>query len=163
MSSGAKFYAIDELEYRLTEWNADGTGVRVYRRAPTWFSGRSLGLRGGPQHPADPRISGISVDSAGLIWVFTLVAADDYKQHWPKTTAPGGGVTERSASTLPDFNKLYQTRIEVLDLRSARVVARATIRAAIISALPNAQAAAYAVTNSGIPQVTILSFSVARQ
>lgn len=155
-AAGAGFWSADGIRYRLTRWSADGEKLHTLERAPDWFSEASQFGIGSPTTPPPPAISAIREDGAGLLWVFVRVAAPTWREGWP-TLAPGQReVLARQVA----LEKMFRTTIEVIDPRSARVVARRTIDDWIVDALPAKRAAAYVVDSDGIPRVRILELGI---
>jgi hypothetical protein len=69
------------------------------------------------------------------LWVYTLVAATDWKKYWKPLPKDLKG--ELSASDAPEMDELYDTMVEVIDVKAQRVVTRSRLPFALISVLPN--------------------------
>ena len=137
--------------YELTLWTATGTRVRTIERTPSWFVPSDEQFLGNPTTPPRTTIEGFREDPAtGLIWVFISVAARTWREGWP--AQPGG--REIAARSIA-FEKMTDTRIEVLDPSAGRVVAVGSI-AGPASLLHDGRAAVYTVDEEGIPRMTIV-------
>ena len=137
--------------YELSLWTAAGTKVRTIQRTPSWFVPSEEQFLGTPTTPPPATIHGIREDPAtGLLWVFISVAARTWREGWP--AQPGGReVAVRSIA----FEKLTDTRIEVLDPTAGRLVAVGSI-AGPASLLEDGRAAVYTVDAEGIPRMNII-------
>jgi hypothetical protein len=150
------------LDYRISEWNARGDLISVLERRPAWFPGPSKAQLGsGHDKPAEPVIQGIGQDEVGRLWVSTIVATDEWIKLWgafPRIA----GTAEVSADWGPPYDRLYETRIEVIDPVARVLIASAKIPYATVATLPNNQLVAYSVeASSGIPRILILSVRLA--
>jgi hypothetical protein len=75
---------------------------------------------------------GIDVDSLGRVWAFSRVPSADWRKAWgPAIT----GISE-VAVTSELFSKLYDTMIEVIDVRRRVVIAQQRLPRTVISVLP---------------------------
>lgn len=84
----------------------------MYRATRAWLATEPLPLALDPLTQRPPgQISGITVDDAGLVWVFATVAASDWRPR-PEATEP------------PDISEIFDTIIEVLEPRSGALVRR---------------------------------------
>ena len=150
-------WAGDRFNYRLTQWDSNGNLKRTTERRPAWFREESSGLDGGPNTPPPPQITGMHFDRSGRVWVYAIVAKPTWRQAWKDVPRiPAGSETTEG----PAFEELFQSRIEIIDPRTARVVTTATYKDPIIAALPNGLAAAYTVDASGVPRFSIISLTL---
>jgi hypothetical protein len=137
--------------YELSLWTASGTKMRTIQRTPSWFVPSDDVFLGTPTSPPPATIQGIREDPAtGLIWVLISVAARTWREGWP--AQPGGReVSVRSIA----FEKLTDTRIEVLDPSTGRLVAVGSIPGPA-SLLRDGRAAVYTVDADDIPRMNII-------
>ncbi len=155
-SRDGSLWSADVNVYRLHNWRRDGAPIRAIVRTPSWFAERTSSILGGPNKPPAPSIEAIREDSAGLIWVYTHIAAPTWREGWVNVR-PG---QKEIRSTSVRFDKLFHTTLEVIDPRAARVVARVTIESDVVAALPGERAAVYTVGPDDIPRVKILKLTL---
>jgi hypothetical protein len=93
--------------------DSDGGLAQVYQPSRSWFPTASSMLPAGRKTPPGPQVAGISVDSIGNVWVFTLVGSPDYAAAWQDVPLDQAG--EIRASQLR-YALMYHTRVEVLRL-----------------------------------------------
>ncbi|MGH9720845.1 MAG: 6-bladed beta-propeller [Bryobacteraceae bacterium] len=162
VSQSGGVWAIDELRYRITEWTQVGTVARTLVRDPHWFRGESSGLRGGRNTAPSPRIAGISQDADGNLWIFALVAAENWQSAWRGRPALMSG--EVPASSFPPLDSLYQTKVEVIDPKAGRIVAAGQTPLLILGTIEGGvKAVAHATNADGAPVVSVLGFSLRRR
>ena len=149
------FWSGDMAQYRLVEWRADGAQVRTMRRKPAWFSERSLAWIGNAQTPPPPSLSGLFQDDNGLLWVFLRVAAPAWKSAWANV---GGSTGEVSVDKIA-LERLFVTRVEVIDPRGGTLVASETLSVWVIALLKPGQISTYAVDSLG-PRVEVRSLKM---
>jgi hypothetical protein len=94
--------------YLLEEWKLDGRPGRSIERKVEWFvpwtwtPGRETDVR---IVPPDPHVSGVTVDSAGLLWVSAQVRDAQWRQRRGSETPIGAA----------EYAEAVDTMIEVLD------------------------------------------------
>ena len=158
-STGMTFWSADWGRYRLTHWGGAAKKTLTLERKAAWFPPEAIrGSLGSPATPPDPSIAGIHQDSAGLLWVYTKIAAPTWRTGWPKG-ATGSEIEIRRLA----LEKMYRTTIEVIDPRTKRVLARRIIPEVIVAALPNRRAAAYVVGPDDVPRIAILRLDLVRR
>jgi 6-bladed beta-propeller len=148
-------WSAEAREYRLTLWSANGEPLRILERKPPWFAVRSTG-GGSPTTPPQPSIAAIREDpNTGWLWVLARVAAPTWRDAWPpQATAPG--VSEISGKSIA-YEKMYDTRIEVLDTRAGRVMAQGQLKGMVLNALPGNRVATYVVDTAGYPHINLVA------
>ncbi len=150
---GDHAWSADATRYRLSQWDAAGTLERSLERKPEWFVNPA---DGSAKSMAQPHVRAIREDSAGLLWIFTSTSRPGWRAALPKM---GPGVTEIASRQIM-YEKLYRTTVEVIDPRTARVVAQRVLDEWIVAALPDNRAAAYSVDENGTPRISILQLSL---
>ncbi|MGH7470688.1 MAG: hypothetical protein ACRENP_22295 [Longimicrobiales bacterium] len=151
-------WEVPNTRYRLTLWDTTGAIVRVLERRPSWFSEPTT-QSGGPDRPPGPVVSGLAMDEQGLLWVVINVAAPTWRDAWPKISAG----TREVPSDAIQREKMYRTIIEVIDPRSARVVARTSLDDYVVAAFPGRKAAIYYTDADGTPHFSIVQLSLERR
>jgi hypothetical protein len=138
--------------YRITLWSATGEPLTTLERKPTWFSER--GSMGSPTTPPTASIAAIHEDpQTGQLWVFAQVPAATWREAWPAVQPGATDISSRSIAR----EKLYDTRVEVLDPKAGRVVAVGAVRGMVLNALPGNRITTYVVDSADIPHINIVA------
>lgn len=117
------FWAASPASYDLTQWTTNGLRLSLtISRRPSWF-GESQGGIGSPKVAPAPVIAGIDEDEQGFVWAFVHIPHPSWKDAWGKPRADGG---EFRISDVR-HEKFYRTRIEVIDPKTARILARTSL------------------------------------
>ncbi len=132
--------------------------LEVLQRRPKWWSGQTLDVVGTPKKPPGPSIAGIEWDDQGRLCVFIRLAGSDWRNAWPKDL----GTRQEVAANEMEFDKLYATRIEVIDPATGRLVTSGRVEYYVPVVLPGCRAAAYVPSSEGVPQIAILAFAFGR-
>jgi hypothetical protein len=157
--SQSRFWTASFTLYELTEWDGRGNLLRSLKRRPSWFKEQSRRPFGSPTHAPSASIAGVVTDSEGLVWVFVNVASRRWREAWPKNVPRG--TSELPAGLVRD-DLLFETIVEAIDPRVNRVVTRTLLPHFVIAALPGPQAAAYEMSDDGIPKIVVRSLDVRR-
>lgn len=106
--------------------------LRTLRRDPSWFHGESnaaIGAaprNGRPWIPPSPAVVGIEEDDEGLLWAYVRVPAPGWRDAWSRVKLDIDAGRQPRLNDLR-WEKLYDTRIEVIDPVAGRVLARTTV------------------------------------
>lgn len=122
-SSDGGVWAAHVTEYVIDRFDARGVRtLRLVRRVPWFRSHTAPSLSVDPE--PKPRIMAISEDGAGRLWVMLLVKDNRWKSAigWALPSRLGGG-RRAAAPIITDEDAYFDTVIEVIDLRTARVLA----------------------------------------
>jgi hypothetical protein len=114
-------WAAHQMDYVLEAWNLAGRRTEFLTRRPPWFlfwSGVAW-----PANIAPPAssISAIDEDEEGLVWVILNVADRNWQ---PIPSGAAVTRTERRGFAQEHADRLFDTVIEVIDPRRARVIAQ---------------------------------------
>ena len=125
VSADGSLWTARRQEYMLEHWSANGTPLHRLSRNVEWFQPYVIddSFIGGPPRPF---VIGINQDSSGRLWVLVSVPNPNWKQALGRGPVVGGRQTTRVAS--PDPTDVWWTRIEVIDPRTAEVLANSLIR-----------------------------------
>ena len=149
------FWSADRNRYRVSLWSETGTLLQSFERSPPWFKAQSPTL-GNWDTPPSPVIAGIWEDTAGLLWVFANVPRASWKEAWPARRSSELSVRQVA------FEKLFQTRVEVIDPRTRRVLARQLYDEFVFDVLPGPRAVSYVVDDLGVPSILVTRFNLVR-
>lgn len=152
------FWAAELSRYQLTEWTYDGRAIRVLDRRPDWFRGDGGQGLGNPREPPPARIADTRCADDGLLWVLINTPKASWRNAWPSR---GQAREVRSAEIR--FSQLFETIIEVVDPRSAQVVARQRTSEYLFGLLAGNRAAAFRNEADGTPSVAILQLTLRRK
>jgi len=115
-----EIWAAHQKSYTIEGWKGT-TRTAILKRDVSWFPEWD-----GIESPASARrptaqIRGINEDDAGLLWVFTTVADQNWRPI-PLRDAPTPG---EKVSSREDYDRLYDTIIEVIDPRHGSMIVHA--------------------------------------
>jgi hypothetical protein len=117
---GRRFLSAHASAYRIDEWSADGDLLATWTREVPWF--QSYETRCCIVHPDEPpqaMLRDIRVDADGRLW--TLVTVPDARWQSVIVEDPMHGYR------YTDVAAFYDTIIEVIDLRTGRVIGSARL------------------------------------
>jgi hypothetical protein len=163
-------WAVDRRRYRLSEWNLEGQMLRMLEPKPLWFSGLSHDkyLFGRRDIPPPPYMAGVRVDDQGRLWLFGWVAADDWTEAYADVRR--GPRTRASSADIPvsqsrlNIDRLYNTRVDVLDLRSGDLLASTTLEDRVVDVIAEHNAVAtFRMASGEVPTVEVLQVSLVEQ
>lgn len=141
----SSFVTAKPEQFRVYTWDRQGSLRATLIRNSTWFPDSGAGRIGTPDRPPTPAITAIDVDSDGLIWLFVRVAAPTWRRAWARVP-PGAREAFRRQI---DFPSLYNTRVEVINPLSHRLLATTEIPGLAVSALGNGRVAVYGAGPDG--------------
>ncbi len=139
--------------YQFSQFQTNGRLLQTFVRRPEWFAAPSPVSLGTPSSPPPPLVGGVEEDSAGRLWFGVRVASNEWKSAWPKV-APG---TREVPSSAIDFEKLYDTMIEIVNPITRTVVTRKRVNEYLVGTLPGPQGVFYRSDELGEGVVTIRS------
>lgn len=109
-----------KTEYRIERWNLSGTRTATFAREVPWFQPHDdIGLPRDRSLPPNPSILALRQDSAGRLWVAIRIP----DEHWEEAFEPGRDPYGRERPMVKDWNRYYDTMLEVIDPRTGTVVA----------------------------------------
>jgi hypothetical protein len=106
-----EFWVAPQNRYTLELWDTSATKRRQIQRAAPWFEPWFGSIDPTKTRPK-PQVKGIAEDAAGRLWVNLLIADASWVP-----------VPPRAPSTAIDPNKLFDSRIELIDPRSGQLLA----------------------------------------
>lgn len=112
-------WAAHASEYRIDRFDADGRLVQQLVRRVEWFQPHTASGRIEADQPPMPRILDIALDEDGLLQVLIRVADPE----WKKAVTAHGALQGRAMLGFTTDEAYYDSIIEVIDPRTARVVA----------------------------------------
>ena len=112
-----------QFRWRLEHWDTTGTPLAAIDRRPGWFLPYTELFPLTRQHAPQPAIEGAWADRAGRFWVLGM-AADP---HWP--LGLGARQQDSLSQVIVNPDKLFDTVLEVIDLRTGKLVASARMDA----------------------------------
>jgi hypothetical protein len=108
-------------EYRLDQWSRSGEHLRAIRPEAAWFEPHEgSGLH--EIEPSGPMIHSIQVDDRGRIWVLLHVPDANRTLAFDADPDTPGGQRFNG-----DCSALWDTRIDVVDLATANLLAQSTV------------------------------------
>lgn len=143
------------LKFALHRHDDSGQHVRSLHGRPAWFATESTWSAGSPTSPPPPVLKAMAEDQQGLVWLYFLVASDQWQRAWPEGAGQAGG---HEGQLYAEF--LYRTRIVVVEPdRQRTYAAHRDLDGRVVSALSDRRAAVYEVDSLGVPRVRIVELS----
>lgn len=128
-SPGGNVWAAHLRDYVLDEWSLAGVQLRSYRRHPEWYVVED------PYVPISPRggrfseVMDIELDrQSGHLWVLVQVPSSDADWADGLISEEYGGKVEYGPG---DYDKLYDTMVEVIDVQNNRLLASQRVAPAL--------------------------------
>jgi hypothetical protein len=112
--------------------------------------------------PPPPYVAGANMDSRGRLWLYVQVPAPAWRAaraDVPRQGRRGTGEASGSAFAL-DLARLYQTRIEIIDPGTGRLIASGVTPHRIIEALSRPGLVAAYRLDDDVPVVSVLRFEL---
>jgi hypothetical protein len=138
--------------FRVDEWSATGEKLRTFTRTVSWMppvTVRSAGVFG--DRPT-AHIEATTEDTEELLWVFSRVPSESWLE------ALGPPESERGTTSYPqrDQGRLYDTMVDVIDLRTGRLLVSTRHAGHIRFVLKPGVVARYREDSIGTPLLDIL-------
>lgn len=127
--------------YLLQRWNARGELQQSWERRAWWFQEADKSGIGSATEAPSPAIAGLDFSKDSLLWVYTHVPAPNWRSAWRAGTV--------------EYERLYRTRVEVIDLARGRVVARGDLNGMVVSVLGNGRIALLSPGQPGLPKLSV--------
>jgi hypothetical protein len=145
-SGDAGFWAMEAGSYTLHEYDAAGRQVRRVTRRPGWFPATGRRPRG--RMPATVRALRQDVD--GHVWIYSVAPNARAGPAWRSLEA------RRAGGTMPfGVEELYDTVVEVRDVRDMSVMARGRVPGYLVDLLPDARAVLFATQPDGRARLSV--------
>ena len=119
--------AAERFAYTVEVWDSDGSRLVDLHHE---VSLNEVEVRQAPfnltDHPPPHEVIAVRFDDAGRLWVLFHMMRDGWERHYEPQEFPDGqtGIRRRSDST---SDSIYESRLDVIDLQSGTVVARAQL------------------------------------
>jgi hypothetical protein len=113
-----EFWIVPHTSYVLERWTTDGRRVQALEpRVPPFpgYEGNCCTLD--PETPPEPRVEGVQVDSAGLLWVLYSVAAAEWHRGLVLDDP------DRGTYWVKDWNLVFDSVIDVIDPAAGTLLA----------------------------------------
>jgi hypothetical protein len=142
--------------YQLAQWDKDGVLLEAFDRTSAWFPAEPPFRMGGPEKAPSAQVAGMERDASGLLWVFIQMPATTWKEAWP-----AGGGMEVMARKIR-YEKMWTTRVEVIDPKAGRVVARQDFPRYMLNSLGNGRVAFFHRDPDDLAKTTIAQLTLVR-
>lgn len=157
LTPGGQILSAPQSAYRLYLWNATGTLVRAYARHPAWFADSTRTGLGSPSVIPPPSLAAVSTMNDSVALVFIKLPSPTWRNAWARIGQGRGDVSIKQI----DFDMLYNTRVEALDLKHNTVLARADFPGMPISAIGANLIAMYQTGVDGVARLNIVRVGLA--
>ena len=152
-AGGDQVWQIPWAVYQPTLWSPDRKVTHVQRDA-AWFPPVQTQRSPGGREPPTPWVHGIWLDNNQLLW--TMLRVPD--ANW--APGPGAQALRPDQQHLVDFNREYDTLIEVIDARTGRLIAAQRFDEALWKLLPGGYVTWYREDPNGEPHLEIWQLMV---
>lgn len=159
-AAGGRLWTLERHSNLLTLWTASGQAVRTSRRQPAWFKPNANQPMGNPTTPPSATVRLISEDASGYLWIVAETPSPDWTAAWENFPVnPSGGRGEVSTRSIAT-DRLWKSRIEVLDAATGRLVAERQLDEWVIAMPAQRLIATGRLDSLGIPVVTVSRVSL---
>lgn len=134
----------------IETFDASGTLLRRALYRPAWFPEQTMQQKLGDPPLVERPPFWVSNDRE--VWITSLVPAKDWQTGIVRRDDPTHGA---KTPMVGDIAKLFDTMVEVFDMRGRHVVFRTRLDEAVIHALPGGLFVVYREERGGTPEVTI--------
>lgn len=149
-------WSAELLRYVVERW--DTTGVRTLRleREVSWFPPQSsYGYTADSRYPPHPGLPFIYADSRGRLWTVVHVPDPNWKAAFVEGKDPYG----RSTMVVDDFNKYYDSIVEVIDPVRGHVVGHARLDQSVTGFAGEGLVVTRELRGDGYPVVVVWSLA----
>lgn len=150
--------SVSPSRFEIHRWSREGHEHSRISRRTDWFPDSGAMRIGNPNSPPTPGVTAIHVDGDGLIWVFIRQASARWREGWEGIPAD---VREVTRSQL-DYGRLFNTRVEVIDVVRRRVIVSGLIEGIAFAAVGDGAIAVFRSDPSGEPRVSLERFQIER-
>lgn len=139
-SPSGEIVSVPAMEYRVETWTVDGELKDVWRRDPEWMPPQTTQIDMTQSRPQHPMVLDVHVDGHGNVWTLIQVNQPDWHEGLGavRQTPTGEDVVE-----IHDINRVFGTRIEVLDLANRDVLGSIYTSELFVRFLPDGTAVSY--------------------
>ncbi len=116
---GGRVWAAHHIQYVIELWDTAGHRLLELVRHAASFPPQTTQRRMTPSTPEYPTIRAIREDEQGRLWVLIRMNSPDFQRYLGEPVgSPEGGYYP-----ITDIDRVFMTRIEVIDVQSGRVYA----------------------------------------
>jgi hypothetical protein len=154
-------WTVGPAAYVLEQWSIDGSLItRIDRRGAPFPPARDTAFTPAAPHPrteaAVSHIRGLSCDAAGNLWVARVVPDPGWRS---QNLSIGEGVTVSSE----DFDKLYDTIVDVVDPRTKRLIASARFPFYVVTTFGRSSIVRARSASRATPVLELLDLTLSRR
>lgn len=158
--SNHSFWAMPMLSYQVGKFSDAGVLLTDLRRSPSWFPSASSWSLGSPTIRPPPVLSAAAI-VGDTLWIAARVPRPDWQKAWAGVRIEGAG--EFLGGGGPEPSELYHTRIDVINLSTARLVTSQLIDGIVVAIWPDRSVAVYDLNAVHEPRVRVLNLSIVQQ
>jgi hypothetical protein len=146
-------------DYEIEVWTDSGrrlTGFKgpVLNRSPV------LPGRFSPENPPPNRIFALRADDPNILWLITWRRRENWRDALEEQVLPNGDVRLVPKSGSYSYTPIYTSRIDVIDLRTAAIIASRDQEELFVSFIGKDKALEAKYLEDGTPQLVVLSMSL---
>ena len=123
-----RFVSLEEVEYNGYIWTWDGRMVSSFSQRPAWFTARgNIGI-GTPKLAPPSAVTAVWSDREARTWVATRSASRTWSTAWSGISP----FARDAAAHAIEWDRLFESHIEAIDVRGHRVISSLTVPGWII-------------------------------
>ncbi len=142
--------------YRIDEWSPDLDRLRVFRRAVSWMPIVAALSDGGLGERPSARVVALREDELHRLWIFSRVPSEE----WRAALGPPVAAGRRTTYPQLDEGRLFDTMIDVIDLRTNHLLVTQRVREHIRFSLDTRHVASYREDEKGTPLLVLWRVSL---
>ena len=154
------FWAAHALRYQAARYSLSGKTVDVLLRRPSWFSKESAWTIGSPRIPPPPIVDAVMI-RGDTLWVAIRTARPDWSRAWEGVTIPPSG--ELTSAQVPDRTRLYRSRLEVIDLKHARLLTQKAVDGIVVYLGKDLTAIVYDLVDDLLPRLRVFDLRLRKE
>lgn len=149
------FWAGFTTEYRLQRWNVDGRKLGEWVREAAWFRPHLSEPIPDSITPPAPYLIDIAASPGGRLIVLIAVADEEWQEGVIRSPVPEG-----TGFTVGDYNRYFDTVVELIDPGRASLLGTTRVDEYLISMLDSSHAISYRENMQGFPRADVWRFHV---
>jgi len=147
---GSRVWASHHMQYVIELWDTAGHRVLELVRQAAWFPPQTAQRQMTPSTPEYPTIRAIREDGQGRLWVLIRMNSPDYHQYLGEPI----GSPEGPYYPITDIDRVFMTRVEVIDVQTGRVYASGDATGILLGFL-GGDIIGYREDDGGVPRLVV--------
>lgn len=146
-----RFWSVNAETYELEQWTIDGTRIARMRRSAGWLDTKRKISDGSLGTQPTTYVTDLHIDKEGRLWVLVNVASNDWKEGLKEPDKKEGFTSYPHR----DFGLLYDSVVEVIDIKSMKLLQSVRIPGYLRFILSDSHLASLRQSEDGSPVVDL--------